>query len=400
MPTLFALENSLKNYAWGSRVALAAIRGEGSAPAPEAELWMGVHPLGPSRVLTSQGERGLPELIASDPRVMLGENVACEFSTLPFLLKLLGVAEPLSLQVHPNADQARAGFAREEAARIARDAPTRNYKDDQHKPELIAALTPFTALVGFRDPRRTLRLFESLAAPALAPVIAAFSVADADRALRAAFELVMSENAALRRELASSTLAACRAAANAGGEFARELAWGARIGELHPGDPGIVLALALNLVVLQPGQALYLPARRMHAYLEGTGVEVMASSDNVLRGGLTPKHVDPREVAQVLDFQPETVRPVATERAGNELHYRTPAREFALSRIELEQGRAPIMDVRGPEILVATRGALEIERAGQRVPLGAGASVFVPAAGGTYTVTGTGTAFRARVQAA
>jgi mannose-6-phosphate isomerase len=401
MATLFALENSIKNYAWGSRVALATIRRKGSAEVPEAELWMGAHPLAPSRALTAQGIRPLPELIAADPSAMLGERVASEFRTLPFLLKLLAAAEPLSLQAHPSAEQAREGFAREEAARVPRDAPTRNYKDDQHKPELIAALTPFTALVGFREPRRTLRLFESIATPALAPVIAALSLPEPADALRACFDLVTGADGPLRRELAGAALAACRAAvrsAGAGGEFSRELAWGVRIGELYPGDPGIVLALALNLVVLEPGQALYLPARKLHAYLEGTGVEIMASSDNVLRGGLTPKHVDSSELARVLDFQPDVVRPAPTERVGHELHYRAPAREFALSRFELAGERAEVADVRGPEILVVTQGAIELERAPQRLPLEAGASVFVPAAGGGYSLTGAGTVFRARVQ--
>ncbi len=398
MSSLYRLDNPVQNYAWGSFEALATLRGAATpSPRPEAELWMGAHPLAPSRA--GNDARPLPELIAADPTTMLGAGIASEFGRLPFLLKLLAAREPLSLQAHPSEEQARLGHAREEAAGVPLAAPTRSYKDPHHKPELIAALTPFSALVGFRDTHATARLFRALRIPALAHTVEALADAAPDTALRELFELVTHSALDFRRELALATLAACRNPPAEAADFTRELAWGARIGELYPGDAGIVLALALNLVVLAPGEALYLPAGNLHAYLEGTGVEIMASSDNVLRGGLTPKHVDAPELLRVLDFRPGPVTLVSTERRGGITRYVTPAREFDLSRVEPAGGTVHVAPVTGPEITVVTEGTVVLRRGSENVALRSGESVFVPAAGGDYDVSGAGTLFRARVNA-
>ena len=395
MSLLYRLENPIQHYAWGSYEALAEIRGIATpTPLPEAEIWMGAHPLAPSRIVGGTGS--LLDLIASDPQSMLGARTATEFGRLPFLLKLLAAREPLSLQAHPSADQARAGYAREQAAGIPLSAATRSYKDPHHKPELIAALTPFTALVGFRAPQLTARLFAALRVPVLAPTVTTLERAAPEIALRQLFELVTTSPLDLRQELARATLAACENPPSDAADFTRELAWGARIGALYPGDAGIVLALALNLVVLEPGQALYLPAGNLHAYLEGTGVEIMASSDNVLRGGLTPKHVDANELLRVLDFQAEPVTLVPTEQRDGVTRYVTPAREFELSRVELA-GTKLHASVSEPEIVVATHGSVLLQRGADAVTLSSGASAFVPARGGDYDVSGTGTVFRARV---
>jgi mannose-6-phosphate isomerase len=392
------MHNRVQAYAWGSHTALAAIRGEpGPTADPEAEMWMGAHPLAPSRLADGGGERPLSELVAEHPLALLGATVTKEFGALPFLMKLLAAREPLSLQAHPSAEQARSGFAREESVGLSLSAPSRSYKDPHHKPELIAALSPFSALVGFRDTRATARLFASLGANRLATIATTLAECPADQALRALFELVTNSAPTARQDLATETLACCRAPRERLAEFSRELAWGVRIGDLYPGDPGIVLALALNLVVLEPGQALYLPAGNLHAYLEGTGVEIMASSDNVLRGGLTPKHVDAAELSRVLDFHAGPAALVTTERSGVEIHYRTPAREFALSRFDLDGRTATARHVTGPEIVVATSGALELTRGAETLPLVAGTSVFIAAEGGGYALSGRGTAFRARV---
>jgi mannose-6-phosphate isomerase len=392
------LENTIQNYAWGSRESLARLRGA-KAPTdlPEAELWMGAHPGAPSIVLTN-GRRSLLELAEEDADATLGGAVRAAFQgRFPFLLKLLAAAEPLSLQAHPTKTRAREGFAREEAMGIPRDAPNRNYRDDNHKPELISALTPFSALVGFREVGATRRLFESLGIEALRPFTDALSRKAERLALRSFFELVMTADATTKARLAGQTLAACRRLSGTQAEFSKELAWGARIGQKYPGDAGVVIALALNLVELVPGDAVYLPARNLHSYLEGTGVEIMASSDNVLRGGLTPKHVDVSELCAVLDFRagPAELAPVETR--GLELTYRTPAPEFALSRFDLDAQSAPVGPVNGPEIVVVTRGAATVRRGGEALELRPGASAFVPAKGGDYALDGTATVFRARV---
>ena len=397
MSSLYRLQNPVQNYAWGSYEALAELRGIATpTPLPEAEIWMGAHPLAPSR--TVDDARSLLDLIAADPKSTLGERIATEFGRLPFLLKLLAAREPLSLQAHPSADQARAGYAREQAAGIPLGARTRTYRDPHHKPELIAALTPFSALVGFRPPHLTARLFAALHIPALAPSVTALERAAPETALRQLFELVTNSPLEQRQQLAQATLAACNAPQPESADFARELAWGARIGALYPGDAGLVLALALNLVVLEPGQALYLPAGNLHAYLEGTGVEIMASSDNVLRGGLTPKHVDANELLNVLDFRPSAATLTPVEQRDGGVRYVTPAREFELSHIELAESALRV-SVNGPEIVVATRGSVAVRRANDAVTLASGESVFVPAAGGNYDLSGAGTAFRARVNA-
>lgn len=396
MSLLYRLKNKVQNYAWGSYEALARIRGAAvPSEAPEAELWMGAHPLAPSRI--EDGGRSLLELISADPVTTLGASTVAEFGRLPFLMKLLAAREPLSLQAHPSNAQAERGFAREEAAGIPLAAATRSYKDPHHKPELIVALTPFSALVGFRPTHATARLFAALRVPALAGTVESLARDAPEVALRALFELVMSSPPELRRELATLTLAACRELRGELTEFERELAWGTRIGALYPGDAGIVLALALNLVVLEPGQALHLPAGNLHAYLEGTGVEIMASSDNVLRGGLTPKHIDVPELLNVLDFRAAPAALTPTSHQDGSVRYETPTREFDLSRIEPAGGTVHVRSVTGPEIVVVTEGSLSARRGTDTVTLPSGASVFVPAKGGDYELAGAGTAFRARV---
>jgi mannose-6-phosphate isomerase len=359
---------------------------------------MGAHPAGPSRVTTNGGTRTLAELIAEAPDTVLGGRVEADFGgRLPFLLKLLAAAEPLSLQAHPSLEHAELGFEREERFGIPLDAPHRSYKDPYHKPELICALSSFHALVGFRPLHRTIDLLTALDAPPLAPLIAALHLTPERNALRTFFALAITASESFRKEIAESTLAACRRRVEHSGEFGRELAWGIRIGELYPGDPGIVVALSLNLVVLAPGQAVYLPAGNLHAYLAGTGVEIMASSDNVLRGGLTTKHVDVTELLDVLDFRTAKVSLVPTTLVGHERIYTTPAREFALSRVDLSEETARLGPVNGPEIVIATAGALEARRGSETAPLAAGSAVFVPAVGGDVLLSGRGTAFRARV---
>jgi mannose-6-phosphate isomerase len=238
-----ALHNVIQPYAWGSRTALAELSGRPSpASQPEAELWMGAHPRAPSRISVGGDERSLLELIARVPEQVLGQRVLARFGPrLPFLLKILAAESPLSLQAHPNLEQARAGYAAEEAQGIPLDAQERNYKDPNHKPELLCALSTFHALVGFRAVDRTLRLFAPLALERLASLLALLAAEPDARGLRKFFEAVMSSPAEVRGELAAATLSACRGQQQ--GEFAEEYAWATRIGGLYPGDVVIEIAL-------------------------------------------------------------------------------------------------------------------------------------------------------------
>ena len=391
------LENAVQPYAWGSRTAIAALRGAPvPSPGPEAELWMGAHPGAPSHLVRGGVRLSLAEAIARAPVVELGQRALAEHGArLPFLLKVLAAERPLSLQAHPDARQAREGFDREEAAGIPRDAPQRNYRDPWPKPELICALGPFDALCGFRPAAEALALFEALHAPELAPAVERLRGRPGSDGLREAFTWLATLPAAAREPLAAATAAGAARAASADGPGADALSWTARLGATYPGDPGVAAALLLRLVHLEAGEALYLPAGSLHAYLHGVGVEIMASSDNVLRGGLTPKHVDVPELLRVLCFGAEPVPLVlARESPGGELVYPTPARQFELSRIDLS-ARPFEAAVRGPEILLCTEGAAQAEGAGQRLALPRGASAFVPAATGRYALEGEGVVFRA-----
>ena len=383
------LECTIMPYAWGSHTAIAELTGRKTpSSGPEAELWMGAHPMAPSRLTRENTARSLADVIAESADRELGANVAAKFGArLPFLLKVLAAGQPLSLQAHPNEAQARAGFAAEDARGIPRDAPTRSYKDTSHKPELLCALVPVDALCGFRTVADTLRLFDELAVPELAKVLAPLRAAPTRSGLAKTFEAIMGlakdDGAAIVR----ATVAACARAKSA--EFAREREWATKLDALYPGDVGVVSALLLNLVHLEPGEALYLDAGNLHAYLSGVGVEIMASSDNVLRGGLTKKHVDVPELMHVLDFADGPVKPLrAMAVDAHERVWRTPASEFQLSAIDVDAG-AVTRDVRGPEILLCMRGSVTVAPAsGAELVLSQGRAAFVPGSTGTYRLKG------------
>jgi mannose-6-phosphate isomerase len=391
------LTNVIQPYAWGSRHALAELRGEpGPTASPEAELWMGAHPLAPSRLRVT-GET-LDRAVMARPAALLGEAISRGYGArLPFLLKVLAAATPLSLQAHPSIAQARAGFAADEAAQIPLDAGHRNYRDENHKPELICALSEFWALCGFREVGGSLALLDELAVPELRDVRALLVEDPTSRGLSRVFSSLMTAPVDVQRSLSSATTAACRAHQQSSARFSSELRWGARIGELYPGDVGVVVALLLNLLRLAPGEAIYLPAGNLHAYLEGTGVEIMASSDNVLRGGLTPKHVNVGELMRVLDFTPLRVEPLRAGSLGDERVFETPAREFRLSFFDLHERRIEVA-VNGPEIWLVTAGRVTVTGAdASSLELTPGRSAFVSAETVAVTLSGSGRIFRASV---
>ncbi len=379
------LENPVQPYAWGSLTAIAGLLGRPPSPTPQAELWLGAHASAPSTVMGPAGLEPLSRYILYSPVTALGRDVLARFGpNLPFLLKVLAAAQPLSLQAHPSLQQAQEGFSREEALGVPRSAPHRNYKDPNHKPELLCALSEFHALCGFRRADESVALLEALGL-------------DASRiksgGLRGYFEWVMTRPTHERAELAQAAVNGCRSKAPAA--FARECSWALRLGTQYPGDVGVLGALLLNLVTLKPGQALYLPAGKMHAYLEGVGMEIMASSDNVLRGGLTPKHIDVPELLRVLDFREGPIDLV--EAQGDIFTYQTPAPDFELTRLKLHGGPVTL-DRHGPDILLVVEGTVEVDSGTERHRLQRGASVFVDAAeSSALTLSGEGVVFRATV---
>jgi mannose-6-phosphate isomerase len=392
------LDNVIQPYAWGSRTAIAELLGQPSPSAScQAELWMGAHPGAPSRVQRRTGGVTLLEAIRASPERELGEQVTRRFGAeLPFLFKVLAAETPLSLQTHPSLAQAREGYARENGLGVPPGAPHRNYKDANHKPELICALTPFDALCGFRSADETLALFDALGLGALEPLLAPLRASPDAKGIARMFEALMTLPRESRKPLVDAVVAACGARAGQGGRFAEELRWAVRLGELYPGDPGVIGALLLNLVRLQPGEAIYLSAGNLHAYLRGVGVEIMANSDNVLRGGCTPKHVDVPELLRVLDFRcgPIGLVPAVTT-DGVESVYPTPTEEFRLSRFQLRPGVSARPQRRGPEILLCTEGSARLSSGSETLALPRGASVFVRAEEGAYTLEGEGVVYRA-----
>ncbi len=394
------LENPIRDYVWGSRVAIAALQGRATPTArPEAELWMGAHASAPSFVARGGDRQSLLTAVRADPAGELGPRVAQQFGgEFPFLLKVLAAETPLSLQAHPTESQAQEGFSREEQLGVPIDATSRNYRDARHKPELIVALSKFEALCGFRDPKEAADLFRTLACSTLAKSIARLEATLDTASLRDVFLEWTTLDPHERPPRIGDVLASCAAHAS-DARFGDAFAWAVRLGHAYPGDAGAVTSLLLNYVQLRPREALYLPAGNLHAYLRGVGVEVMANSDNVLRGGLTQKHVDVAELTRVLTFDHGPVRVLwPDDRAQGESRYDTPAREFELSRLVVGDAGIARRNVRGPEIVLCTMGALEITTDdATRLELASGASAYIAAGDGAYIVRGHGEAFRAAV---
>ncbi|MEW2134475.1 mannose-6-phosphate isomerase, class I [Streptomyces sp. NPDC005435] len=378
------LDNTVRPYAWGSPTAIPRLLGTEPTGEPQAEMWMGAHPGAPSR--TPRGP--LTEVIAADPERELGAAAVAKFGPrLPFLLKILAAGAPLSLQVHPDLAQAREGYADEERRGIPVDAPERNYKDANHKPELICALTEFDGLCGFRPAAEAAALLEGLGVDSLKPYADALRARPEDAALREVLTAILTAD---RADMARTVAEASAAFTRLGGPYTPY----AGIARHYAGDPGVIAALLLHHVRLQPGEALFLGAGIPHAYLDGLGVEIMANSDNVLRCGLTPKHVDVPELLRIVRFasgDPGVLRPEASPE-GEEV-YETPIDEFRLSRLVLPEGGTVRDLTRGtPQILLCTAGTV---RAGEHELL-PGQSVYVPA-GERVELAGTGTVFRATV---
>lgn len=381
------LDGVVRPYAWGSRTALAALRGLPTPSAhPEAELWFGAHPAAPALVRDGSSNETLLQVIESDPEGQLGSHCVQRYGgRLPFLLKVLAAEEPLSLQAHPSLEQAKDGFARENARGIELAASDRNYRDDNHKPELVVALTDFDALAGFRAIDDTVELLRVLQVPELDSYLGMLAGQPDSQGLRALFTTwITLPESALSTLIPAVLSGAIRYLESGQTQFSAEARTVLEIGENYPADPGVLAVLLLNRVSLAPGQGLFLPAGNLHAYLWGTAIEVMANSDNVLRGGLTPKHVDVPELLRVLDFSPVSVADIAPSMhtLNAELIYQTPATEFRLSKVELDGTgmRRPssiLFDVPGPQILLCTSGSIELRSPSTHLVVPQGSAVWL-----------------------
>jgi mannose-6-phosphate isomerase len=381
---LYRLKNTIQHYPWGSPGMIPDLMGiqnpEGS---PWAELWIGAHPKSPSLVETESGFVPLNQFIVEDPVRRLGKPAAERFGGLPFLFKILAARTPLSIQAHPAMDAARRGFERENAAGIPMDAFERNYKDDNHKPELLLSLGDFSALLGFRTMEEIQNLAEVLGIPEYRRLIT-----DARGDLKGFFLALM--NYPGPEDLIADIVSAAKEL------NAKEFSWVRKLAASYPGDIGVAAPLYMNILDLREGEAIYLDAGKIHAYLGGLGLELMANSDNVLRGGLTSKHIDLAELSTVLDFSAEnpTLFP-SVSGADNSILYRPPVDEFVLSRFDLTDGLSLNCDSSGScAILLCTSGRIRVEGEFDLVP---GDSLFVSADQKNCSLEGAGTVFRAGV---
>src|SRR5829696_2029015 len=386
---MWQLQTSVRHYPWGSHTVIPELLGQPCpADRPCAELWVGAHPDEPS--VLSDGTP-LDEAIELRPEELLGADVRARFGDrLPFLLKVLAAEQPLSLQSHPTNEQAQAGFAAEEAAGVPRDDSKRTFKDPFHKPELILALTEFEALCGFRPVEESLHCLAKLQVPELKPTIAAL----ARGGLRAAIPQLLALTPELRGELVTAVAgAAARFVAAHDPEFINTYRWAASLAQTYPGDPGVVISLMCNHLTLAPGEAVFLPAGNLHAYLSGAGVEIMAGSDNVLRGGLTSKHVDLAALIEVLDFTDGRVPVIHPVLGPGGLRYPVPVEDFDLTRVQLDD-QSGSLTTSGPQVLLCTEGAAVLRSGDDEITLTTGSSAFVPA-GEPVTASGPAVLYRA-----
>lgn len=378
------LHNQVRNYSWGSPFSIPNLLGTEVTGLPQAEVWLGAHKNFSSKFFSKFGdELDLAECIALDPVDFLGEKVYQKFgANLPFLLKILAADQPLSLQVHPNKQQAREGFLAEEEANISLDCFSRNYKDLGHKPEMLYALTSFEALCGFSEPTHILDVLQNLAegmssSHVLSQIFGFLRLADSGDALREAFTFLISGGDDVLSFLAKFVE---HVRGNEKVSYVSERQLLLDLVELYPNDPGVLLALMLNRVSLLAGESFFVPAGSVHAYLCGVGVEVMANSDNVLRGGLTKKHVDVVQLLKVVNFVVSPVSYVPETQLGNVKRFVSPFEEFLLEYAVLcEQEAVARLTQNGPVIVLVVSGVVKIVSNLRSLVVERGGSVYIPA---------------------
>ncbi|WP_277209707.1 mannose-6-phosphate isomerase, class I [Isoptericola croceus] len=384
------IENTVQPYDWGSHEHIQNLLGLPRDGRPAAELWLGAHPSAPSRLGTGAS---LADLVAATPVEVLGRRVTDRFGPrLPYLLKVLAARRALSLQVHPRPHAARAGYHREARAGLPAGAAHRSFHDTEHKPEMLVALTPFEGLAGFRSPRAVIELIDGLQGGLVARIREALEGTRSSAGLRSALELLVAARGApgCAQDVAA-TVASVRARAAEGSPSARADATVLQLAAEHPGDPGAVASLLLNRVSLEPGEAMFIPAGEVHAYLSGLGVEIMAASDNVLRAGLTTKHVDADALVECAAFAPRPPARPDTVVAGSEslvTSYRAPVSEFALMTADVHPAEPVALAPDGPRIVLVLDGSVRLLTATGEVDLRRGESCLVPDAAGPVTADG------------
>lgn len=403
------IDNTPRAYSWGSRTGIAEFRGTAPSGEPEAELWLGAHAGSPARIIGGGSHTppydDLARWIEAEPIQALGADLAAARRRLPFLLKILAADSALSLQAHPTTERARIGFALEQAAGLAIDAPNRNYKDDSAKPEVIVAVSErFEALSGFRPLHDVLAILDVLRTAHAASADAASAEGSTDAG---ADSLELLQSLLLDSEPVRATVSCLLAADRTeavvklidrvsvlaasveatSSPFAASFETVTVLAEAYPGDPGILISLLLNRVTLRRGEALFLDAGNVHAYLGGVGIELMSASDNVLRGGLTPKYVDVHELVEVLDFSP-IAPPYLMPRAAaaGVKSYDAGVDDFVLHHLQAPAA----LPVDGPAIVLIETGSVRIRGGVNAIDLARGEAAFVTPDEDVLSITGEG----------
>lgn len=399
MDTVFLMENQIMNYSWGSSDFIARLTGSSNPEnLPQAELWMGAHPKALSLLIEGENETPLDQFISHDPRNVIGNEIATKFGELPFLFKVLSAAQPLSIQVHPTRQQARTGFREEEERLLPIDSAIRNYKDKKHKPEMLLALTPFQALTGIRpfaeiaEIVRLLKLDDKI--PEFNQLISDLS----EENTRQFFSWILNLKSRQRDKVRNNILRAAFLRRGCDHPAALAIDWICRLDHYYPADIGIFAPIILNTILLKPGEAIYMDAGIIHAYLQGSGLEIMANSDNVLRCGLTPKHIDIPQLMQIANFNPAPPHYIRPEMHGMEEVYITPAPEFLLSRYNLSTS-IRLNNLSTAQIILVTQGSLQITpQTGNPITLKKGQSAFISKTAISCQLSGKATFYRVRTE--
>jgi len=398
MKMIGLLQNTIQYYEWGSSTAIPDfLEQKNPSGRPWAELWMGAHSKAPSRVNWAGKWFTLIELIQKYPHDILGRDMSGKFYTaLPYLFKVLAAAKPLSIQAHPDRAQAKAGFERENRQNIPLDSPIRNYKDANHKPECICALSKFYALYGFRSVAEIIELMTTACPAGLSEALDHLKKNSDSHGLKVFYTDLMTMDPAKQKRIVQEAMQNLDKISDQG-----SVNWMKKLSEAYPSDIGILSPLLLNLICLEPGQALFLPAGELHAYLEGLGIELMANSDNVLRGGLTAKNIDVPELLKVVNFEPRPIDLLETNDCGkSEKVFITPASEFVLSLISVSEENSYYSSTRrSAEILLCSDGQADLQDVGSKssIKIKKGDSVLIPAAVKGYRINGDALFYKAGV---
>ncbi|MFO7667363.1 MAG: mannose-6-phosphate isomerase, class I [Desulfobacterales bacterium] len=391
------LKNIVKEYSWGSYTAIPRLLGKKPPyDKPCAELWMGAHSSESSKIKTEGGWKILSDLIKKYPDEILGKDCVKKYGAeLPFLFKIIAASEPLSIQAHPNLSQAKKGFKRENRLGILPDSFNRNYKDENHKPECLCALSDFEALCGFRPVSEIVFLLKKTCPVTLKKQLNELKKNPDSSGLKSFFTNVMTMDFNRNKNIISEAIENSRIFADDDPVFKWILALA---GKYHL-DIGVISPLFLNYVYLKPGQAMFLPAGELHAYLNGVALELMANSDNVIRGGLTAKHVDVEELSNILRFRSMKNRVILPEKNKNEGIYKTPSKEFVLSLISVCKDKLYTgSQGRSVEIVLCIGGKAVIYSSGNdRIIISRGESVIIPASVKRYRIEGKATLYKASV---